>query len=282
MERKVIVSTDCVCDLTKEIIEKYEIPVMHYYVLMEQGRRFRDIEEVYSENLIEYMTEGHMAHSSAAPVEEYREFFSKLAAYKKPIVHLCMAGGVSSGYERAAEAAKDFNNIYVIDSKQLSAGLGLLVICAAEMAQQGSEVEKILQMLDLQKEQIVTSFIADTVEYLYKGGRVSKRIYSICKTFLIKPVLILKNGNMGVGSVHIGKTWSCAKKYIKAILKDKKNIDTRMAFLITSGCSYEMQQMIYKEIEKYQSFEQIIHNDASATISSNCGPGAFGILFMCK
>lgn len=276
------ISTDCVCDLTKELLERYRIPVMHYYIKTEEAR-FQDTREMNSDDLIEYIeVDGKEAYSSPASVEEYREFFEEEQKEGQKIIHICMARYVSDAYDRALEAAKDMEGIHVVESGHLSGGMGIMVLAAADMAERGAPCEVILKELERMKKKVSTSFIVDSTECLYRNGKVKKGIARFCDLFSLHPILELSKSRMRVTGISVGKSRNFARSYIRWVLRNKKEIVPDVVFLITAGCSYEFQQFLRQEIERRIPWKRVIVNAASATISCNCGSGAFGVLFLKK
>lgn len=279
----VLISTDCVCDLPNELRQKYHIPMMHYYIHTEEAR-FQDNLEMISADLFEYMDEdGKRTHSSCASKEEYRLFFAELRkATTKPIIHICMAKNVSAAYATASEAAAEMEEVYVVDSGHLSGGMGIMVLTAAEMAERGAVCEVIIAEMESLKNQVSSSFVVNSTECLRRNGKLNKRISSFCEFFRIHPVLKLKDSSMKPAGIKFGSRYTFARSYIRSTLRKKEKIVTDIVFLITAGCSYEYQNFLKEEISKSIKWKQIIVNEASATISCNCGAGAFGILFVRK
>lgn len=283
-ENKVLVSTDCVSDLTKELQEKYEIPVMYYYVRTEEAR-FQDTNEMTSDDLIEYIElDGKKAYSGCASAEEYKEYFENLKNRTgcSVIIHICMAKDVSDAFDTAGDAAKSVGQVYVVDSGHLSGGMGIMVLAAADMARRGASCEIILKELERMKRKISSSFIVDSTDYLYRNGRINKNVAALCKALSLHPILKLKDSKMMPAGICMGNQKRLARVYIRWALRKKEKIVPDIVFLITAGCSYEFQQFLKKEIEKRVKWKKIIVNTASATISCNCGSGAFGVLFLTR
>lgn len=279
----VLVTTDCVSDLTVELREKYRIPIMHYYVQTQEAR-FQDTAEITSDNLIEYIeVEKKKAYSGCASAEEYRVFFEKQrAGTDRKIIHICMARHASDAYEVASAAASQMEGVYVVDSGHLSGGMGLMVVIAADMAQRGAPCEVILEETERLRGKISSSFIVNSTECLYRNGKIAKSVYSLCERFSLHPIIQLKKSQMRVTGICLGKPERFARKYLRKMLRNRKEIVRDMAFLITAGCPFEFQQFLRKEVEKRVSFQKVYVNIASATISCNCGSGAFGVLFLRK
>ena len=137
-------------------------------------------------------------------------------------------------------------------------------------------------MLAKLKDKISTSFIVPSPENLYRCGKVSKRVRDICEHLSLHPVLHLSQSKIRLRGVETGSVQTAYRRYIRHLLWDKKSIDTRILFLTYAGCSLEQLEEIKKEVKKYVFFDHIEVQKASATISSNCGIGSFGLLFMKK
>lgn len=277
---EVLVSTDCVCDLPKQLREKYHIPIMYYYIRTKEAR-FQDTREITSDELIEYIEgDKKQAKSRSASMEEYKEHFEMLRKKTRGvIIHISMAKYVSEAYDNASKAAEEFKDIYVVDSGHLSGGMGIMVLTAADMAKRGACAEMILEEMESMREKVSSSFIVNSTECLYRGGRISENVHNFCKLFSLHPILKMSESKMKPVGICIGGQQRIARAYIRRTLR-KKNIVKDIAFLITAGCSYEFQEFLKEEIQKRVQWDVIIVNEASATISCNCGSGAFGILFL--
>lgn len=280
MRKKVHITTDCVCDLPKDILEQYGIGMMHYYVYTDQGR-FRDMEEMTSDNMLEYLAtvEGRV-RTEPATVEEYESFFSDALEIGEHVIHISMAQNISTGFRYASAAAQSFDNVTVVDSEHLSNGMGLLVMCAAYFAENGFTSEEILNRLADLKNQITTSFIMPSADVLHKYGKFSHRLYQLCKMFDLHPSMTLKKGKLTLNGVYTNDMKYSYTNFIRKTLRGKKNIDTQLLFITYSGCSSQQLKDFIEETEKCQKFDRIILQKTSATISSNCGLGTMGVSFI--
>lgn len=278
----VMISTDSVCDLPRELVEKYNVPVLPYIVHTESGE-FMDGIEAETEGILSYMSDrGKQAKSEAPPIGAYEEFFAEQLTRAQYIIHITMAQKVSEGYANALEAAKSFDNVIVIDSGHLSSGMGLMVLKAAKCAQSGMSAEAIADEIKSMSSRVRTSFIVDSTEYLNRSGRVPSQINTLCKALMLHPVLKLKNSAMKVGAITVGTRDSAREKYISSALKGKSGIDTETLFITYAGMTREELAKIEDQVKKKTAFQNIILQKASPAISTNCGPGSFGLLYMMK
>ncbi len=280
--KKIHITTDCVCDLPKEFLEHYGISTMYCYV-QTNGGRFCDINEITSDNLLEYLAAAEgKAKSQTASVEEFETFFSDALSIGEQVIHITTAQRVGSGYRVAMAAAQGFGNVTVVESGHLSSGLGLMVLRAAHLAKRGWSVEEIIKDLELMKNKISTSFVVPSVASLYRNGKVSLNTKKLCEVFSLHPVLALKKSKMTLGGIKSGSMKKVYIDYIRQNFKGKNNIDTQILFITHAGCTSKQLREFKEEVLKYQQFERIIFQKASATISSNCGLGAMGVLYIKK
>lgn len=280
--KKIQITTDCVCDLPREFLEHYGITTMYCYVHTDKGR-FCDINEITSDNLLEYLaTDKGKAKSQTASVEEFETFFSDALGIGEKVIHVTTAQRVGSGYKVAMAAAQGFGNVTVVDSGHLSSGLGLMVMRAAHLVRRGMSVEEIVKDLEVMKNKISTSFIVPSAESLYRNGKISYNVKQICEILNLHPIIQLKKSKFSFAGVKCGSMKNAYTEYIRQNFKGKKNIDTSILFITYAGCSTKQLREFKEEILKYQKFERIEFQKASATISSNCGLGAMGVLYIKK
>ena len=274
-----LISTDSVSDLPEDMTDGARVAVMPYRVVTEGGE-FIDGQETGTDGVLSYIRSGRRAHSESPSVAEYEAFFAEQLTKAQCVIHLTMSGKVSKGYENAMEASGSFDNVEVIDTGHLSSGMGFIVLQAAKYAASGMSQEAVIAKIQRLRSLVRTSFIVDDTEYLLRAGRISPRINTICKAFMVHPVLVLKNSKMIVGAIKIGTQRAVWKKYVESVLGDASRIDKRLLFITHAGLAHEELQEIEKTVRKKISFERVIYQKASPAISINCGTGAFGLLFM--
>ena len=278
---KIVVSTDCVCDLPLKLIEKYSIPVMYYYITIDNFR-FRDIKEIDSNSVLEYLEDNKRATSMSAPEEEYKTFFEENTKEGNILIHITSLKQISEGYKNAFEASKDMENVFVVDSCKISGAMGFLVITAADLAKKGATVEIILKELEKVREKIECSFVLKSADCLTYNSRLDHRISDLLNTLSIHPVMSVRNRKLTFEKFILGNEKLYIRSYIRDVLYHPSDIDDNLLIINTVGFSYEMQQFIVSETKKYVDFKHIYVEKASATISCNCGSGTFGLLFMRK
>lgn len=283
MVDKVIISTDCACDLPKALVTKYHIPMMYYY--MQVGEvHFRDIDEIDSDGILDYMSEGtHEICSMCASMEEYKEFFDKVSeGGKKKVIHIAIAKEVGAGYQNAVEAAKNFPEVYVVDSGMVSSAMGALVLVAADMGQKGATKDIILKKLDEVKGKINCRFVMRSADGLVRAKLISKIWGKVCNMLSLHPYIGLKNSRFSLLGFCVGNHEKCITKYVKKCLGDKERVSDEVVFILTAGCDYEVQKYILEEVKKCIHWKKVYVVKPSATITCNSGSGTFGLAFFYK
>lgn len=282
-KRKICITTDCACDLPADILKRYGIDLMYFYIETDTGR-FRDVDEITAQNVFEYVESGgQRTVSKAPPVEDFRDFFNKKLRNCDEIIHIAISAKISMCVRNSTNATRQLggavSRIHIFDSGHLSTGIGLLVLHAARMAEAGHGSEEILASLEQMKEKVSTTFMAKNADYLYRNEKVSKQVKELCGLFNIHPVLEMKNGYLKLKTILVGDYEKSALRYVRRTLKNSGNIDTSQLFITHAGCTVNDLKMIRREVDKLMAFDSVVVSKASATISGNSGPRTFGLLF---
>ena len=199
-----LITTDSICDLPEEILAENEIKVMPYYIVTEAGR-FRDIREIDSDNLQkEVNKKEYTVYSDPAPVEEYEDFFGEALTEARIVLHLSSCRNVSRAYDNAFEAAKSFGNVHVIDSGQISMGLGMMAIEAAHMLRRGLTLEEVLVELKKYQGRVRLNYLVPHLEKSRTKLNYGFVLRVLMNVFNVDPVLTTKNGKLrSHGDVHL-------------------------------------------------------------------------------
>lgn len=283
---KLGITVDCVCDLPDKYLKANDIDVVFYYITTSTGR-FRDGDEIASENILEYLENGGAKSETNAPSpEEYRTVFENALKRYEEIIHFSLGDKLDKSAKNAMEAVKTMGDsgkkVTVVDTENLSTGMGHMIMKAVEMRDGGSSPTEIAETAEAMKSVISTTFITKNVDYLYRNGRVSKLVKNLCSAFRIYPVLTVKNGSLTLKTVKMGNYENAMMRYIRSELKNNKKIDTQRLFITHAGCTVKTISKIKAEVEKFCRFEEVTVTKASATVSGNCGPDTVGVLFVCR
>ena len=278
----ILITADSVCDLPDEYQEQYHIPTLAYRVHTEEGV-FLDGMETETDGILAYMQKkGKNAYSEPPAIKDYEDFFAEQLLHAQYIIHITMTAKSSKGYEHAMKAAESFDNVVVVDSGHLTTGMGLFVMAAKKLSVSNMGIDAIIHDLDKIKEKISTSFVMKTTKYLARAGRISRPMDTFCRTLMLHPVIKLKKGAMKACGIKIGTYDLAIERYIKSILHDRTTIDPSVAIITIAGFPLEQLEKIKTMVQNIVPFEKIYVQKASPTISSNCGPGSFGLMFTRK
>ena len=281
-KRKVAITADCICDLPKDLLDKYQIRLMYCYVHTKEGR-FCDLFEVSSDSLLNYLqTEGNYAHSSTAEPSEYEYFFADTLENAEHVIHITATVDLSGAYPNALQASKSFDNVTIVDSAHISSGHGLMVLYAAALADEGKGVQEICTALDRFRDRVCSNFLVPSTAALYRNGKVSAAVHKICSGLNLHPVLHMSQNELKLWKIEVGNMKHVRCRYVRNLLRHSKQIDTSVLFLTYAGCTMRQLEEIMEEVEKHMHFDKIIMQKASATVSSNCGVGVFGLMFVKK
>ena len=276
------VSADSTCDLSPELIESYGIGITPLYIVRDE-QTLRDGLDVKPADLYRWFREsGNLCRTAAVNVADYIAFFSEQLKDHDAVIHFTISSDMSGCYQNACIAAKEFTNVYPVDSRNLSTGIGHLVLNAAEMAEQGMDAADIAAALEKKREKLDVSFVIDTLEYLKRGGRCSALVAMSANLLHLKPCIEVKDGKMGVGRKYRGKLEKCYVQYIEDRLKGRDDIDCRRIFITDSGIDEATWKELERVVRACQPFEEVLHTQAGCTVSNHCGPGCMGILYYHK
>lgn len=278
---KVYITSDCTCDLSEELLNKYDVEVIHFYISTDRGC-FKDRVEMTATNVVEYFENGGIRISTAAPaVSEYVDFFERMLQKHDEIIHITISSQLSMSYENAVRAASHFaGKVHVFDSKHLSTGMAHMVIGAVELANKGKTRNEILEVLEKMRAKVSTSFITCNADYLHRTGRVSNRVKDICTAFRIHPILCIKDGKIELKSVRIGEYEKAVLRYVRNELKNASSIEKERLFITYTTLPLRLVLKIKERVNQCCPFDEVIETKASATITSNCGANTVGVIFV--
>lgn len=276
------ITADSTCDLSPELLRQYRVKVLPLYVTMD-GKTLRDGVDVCPDDIYAHVAAGGaLPQTAAVNMADYVRLFTELSAKNDFVIHICISLEFSCCYQNAKLAAAEFDNVYVVDSRNLSFGHGLVVLEAVRMAQEGLPPEELVAALQALTERVEASFILDRLEYMKKGGRCSAVTLLGANLLRLRPCIDVVDGAMQVGKKYRGSYESCMEAYIRDRLSGRDDIDLRRVCVCHSGMPERLVQKAVETVQNLQPFEEIICARAGCTISSHCGPGTMGVLFIRK
>lgn len=273
---------DSTCDLPQEVLEKYNITMIPLSVIKD-GKSFTDGVDITPADIFNHVANGGSLCSTAAiNIGEYTDYFSKYANDYDGIIHINISAEFSSCYQNACLAADEFDNVRVIDSRNLSTGQGLVVLKACELAKECDDLDEIAEKLRAFTEKVEASFLLDRLDYMVKGGRCSAAAALGANLLNLKPCIEVKNGKMGVVKKYRGNYAKCLASYVKDRLANRDDIDKGTLFVTRTPVTDECFNAVKDAVAAYNDFETTYWNEAGCTVSCHCGPGTLGVLFVRK
>ena len=284
MSKKAIrVSADSTCDLSPQLLEEYDIETLPLYVVME-GRSYQDGVNLTPDGLYQKVqASGKIGSTAAINVEEYLSFFTHMKDTCETVIHFTISSEMSSCCQNARIAAAEVGGVYVIDSRNLSTGIGLLVLRACELARQGMAAEVIISYIENMAGRVDASFIPESLEFLKMGGRCSALAALGANLLRIKPCIQVRDGVMGVGKKYTGSHEKVLLKYVGDRLLHLEDVDLSRVFITHSGMDDPaLVDKVKDAVLAAAPFEEVLVTRAGCTISNHCGPNTLGVLFCRK
>ncbi len=278
----IVITSDSTTDLGAALIERYNVSIIPLGVTL-GDKTYRDGIDITPDDIYEHHRKtGELPKTTAANVGECIDFFRPFAEAGKTVIHFTLSSEMSSTYNNTCLAASEFENIFVVDTRNLSTGGGLLVVAAAEMVNQGLEAKEIVEKIEELKPCVDASFVIDKLDYLHKGGRCSAVAVLGANLLKLKPCIEVKNGAMGVGKKYRGKYSDVTKEYAIERLGDGSDIDLDRVFVTHAGCDPEIVEGVVETVKNALPFKEVFVTRASCTISAHCGADTLGVLFVRK
>ena len=277
---RIRISADSTCDLSPELIERYGVAITPLYIRL-GDKDLRDSIEVTREDIFRYVEQTRKIPKTAAVnVGDYTAFFNrtKEEGYDG-VVHFTISSDMSSCYQNARLAAEGFENVFIVDSRTLSTGIGHLVLDACELRDEGKSAEEIFEIVEQRKEKLDVSFVLDTLRYLALGGRCNSLLAFGANLLNIKPSIQVRAGVMGVDKKYRCSFERAVVRYVNDKLADHDSLNLRRIFITDSGVNDEVFHAVKDAVLKNAPFAEVHHTRAGCTVSSHCGPNCIGILF---
>lgn len=281
---KVKIVVDSTVDLTKEIYKKYDIDVIPLNVSFDE-ETYQDGVNLTIDTLFQKVEEkGKLPHTSACSPELFREKFKKYIDMGMDIIFLGLSSTMSSTFQNAFIAKASFpdNRIFLVDSKSLSTGTGLLVLKAARLIEAGKGAKEIAEELEKTVPNVVAQFTIEQLEYLHKGGRCSDVSKIFGNIFHIRPYIKVVDGEMIVYKKPRGPMKIAIKEQLLDVEAALPNVDQSAVIITHSLVSDDLLQYAKSELGKLVDPNCIIVTRSGCVISSHCGKGCIGILYIKK
>ncbi len=279
---KIKITADSTCDLSAELLQKWDISLMPMHILMGE-ESYLDGVTVHPADVFAHVNAGgKMPKSAAANLVEYTEFFAPFAQEYEAVIHISVGSKFSSCCQNARLAAQEFENVYVVDSENICTGQGYLVLRAAKFAADGLPPRNIQMRLQSLAKRVELSFVLDRLDYMAKSGRCSGVLAFGANILGIKPALEVINGELKVVKKYRGSLPICVGKYITERLADREDIEDGLVFVSSCQPKPGCMDAVKAGLQKYGHFRECYETDIGTTIGGYSGPGTIGIVFARK
>lgn len=270
---------DSTCDLSEELVKRYGITIVPLSIIMGE-KSYYDGEDITPDKIFEWADLNKTTPKTAAVSQERAEAVLRpLIDAGDDIIFFCISSKMSSTCNVVAMVGGGYEKLHVIDSYNLSTGIGLQVIRAAELAAGGMDAASIAERINEDRAKVRASFVIDTLTYLSRGGRCSAVTALLANTLRIHPIIEVKDGAMGVARKLRGHVEHAIMTYATGLEEDLKNAHPARVFITHSGCSRELVEEVRDYLEGLGVFEEVLETRAGGVISSHCGPNTLGVLF---
>ena len=279
MNKEVLIVTDSSCDMPQSYLDENNIKFISFNVNLKE-KTFLDRVDINTKEMFKKIDQAkEITKTAAIPPAKYEEFFAQYVN-DYDLVYIGLGSGFSSSHNSASLGAEEFDNVYVVDSKNLSTGIGLLLNKAVKFKKEGFSAKEIAEKINELVPLVRSQFVIDTLKYLHMGGRCSGTARIFGTALQLKPLIKVTDNKMDVAKKPIG-----FKKGLKAMLDcledDKDNIDEDM-ITITHCLADEDAKYLMEKIPSIIDHKNIFETQAGCVISTHCGPRTIGILYILK
>lgn len=273
---------DSTCDLSKELLERYNISILPLHILLGE-EEYLDGVNITPKEIYNWSDRHKTTPKTSAPsLEDAVELMKPYLEEGRELVCFSISDDMSTSgnvMRLAAEELKAQERVRVINSANLSTGIGLQVIEAAIMAQKGMDGETIVRQIESIRPRVRASFVVDTLTYLHRGGRCSGLAAMAGGALKLHPRIVVEDGKMKPGKKYRGSMNKVIMSYVKDMEEDLRNAEKDRVFITHSGCEKELVDEVKAYLKSLEWFDEILETIAGGVISSHCGPGTLGVLF---
>lgn len=275
---RIALSAESTIDLPSSLLKKFDIHTLPFSISL--GDRVGFDGEITTDEIIEYVNiTGNLPKTGAVNMVAYQEHFESLLKEYDAVIHFSLSSELSLACTNAINTARDFKNVFVVDTRTLSTGIALLCLYARDLIEEGYSAEEIYNKCLERIPSVQASFVLKRLDYLHKGGRCSSIAYFGANILKIRPQIIVKDGKMISGKKFKGKFESVALNYCRDVLQTYNTPDKKRVFLTYTTAEKQTIDDIV-ELLKEEGFEDIMITRAGGTITSHCGENCLGILYI--
>ena len=274
------ITSDSTCDLG-HLVKERNVGILPLKVHLD-SRSYQDGVDITPQDIFSFVERTKILPKTSAPsIGDYEEFFSKQLEMADELLHFNISSKCSGSHNMALQAAESFGGkVRVIDSKALSSGQGLLVLKAADLRDAGKTLDEIEEEILELRNRVNTSFVPDRLDYLHKGGRCSGMKMLVANTLKIHPKIVMNDGQLVQGGKYRGQMQRCISQYVEDLKEAYPDYDKTRCFVTHSSAELELVEVAKAKVKEAFDFEEIIETVAGSIITSHCGKGTLGVLFV--
>lgn len=274
---------DSTCDLSQDLLERYNVATIPLHILLGE-EEYEDGVSLLPEDIYRWADEHKTTPKTSAPsVDTVMQVFRPPLSAGEDIVCFAISESMSTSANVMRLAAMQLgaeSRVRVIDSANLSTGIGLLVLKAAQMAADGKTADEIVTEIERLKPLVRASFVVDTLTYLHRGGRCNGLAAMAGSVMKLHPKIVVSDGKMSSSKKYRGKIGSVIMAYVRDMEEQLLAADRKRVFITHSGCPEETIDEVKAYLQSLSYFGEILVTRAGGVISSHCGPGTLGVLFI--
>ena len=274
------ITSDSTCDLN-HLVEERNIGILPLQVNLDD-KPYRDGVNITPQDIFDFVERTKILPKTSAPsIGDYEEFFAEQLKGADELIHFNISSKSSGSHNMAKQAAESFGGkVRVIDSKALSTGQGLLVLKACDMRDEGKSSAEIEAAINELRTRVNTSFVPDSLDYLHKGGRVSGMIKVVAGMFKIHPLIYMDDGQLVPGKKYKGRMDVLLKQYVQDLKEMYPDYDKSRCFITHSSAEKNVVDVAKEKVKELFEFDEVIETVAGSIITSHCGKGTLGVLFV--
>lgn len=281
--RKVTIITDSTSDLSQELLERWQIGRFSLHIHLGE-KSYLDGVDITPDEIYSWSDANQATPKTSTPSpEEALEVLQKYLKEDNEIICFCISSqmsGCMNVMRLAAEELEAEDRVHVVDSRNLSTGIGLQIIEAAILAQQGMDAASILEKIKEMQPKVRSSFVVDTLTYLHRGGRCSSVAALAGGVLKLHPCIVVEDGAMHATKKYRGKMERVIPEYVKDMMPALEKAKTDRVFITHSGCDQAVIDGVKAQLESLNRFKEIHITRAGSVITSHCGPGTLGVLYV--
>ena len=279
-QKRIILTTDCNCDISRTICEENDIRMMYMYISTDKGR-FCDISEINTDNLTKILSDNEdVIKVAPATVQDYENFFAECLVEAQDVIHISVGKRIGPNYNIALAAARGFGHVHVVDSEQTSSGTALMLMKLGAVVNQGASVDMVLEKAEELKSRICCHVLTPGVVDVSRTRRMNNKLAQLTEKLSIHSVTNISHDSNRIEWIMSGRLDICYKKLIRHLIKDRHKIDYNIIYISHAAISLDSQKQIMEEIKQRGRFKNVIVECCSVSNACYAGLGTIAVAYL--